>query len=1448
MELLADNGSGNFLDLSRNRQGVVAEDPDKQIEGELADDESNKRTGPKSNRRHQLGVRKGPVHKETTAQSSLVVAGDDGDEQLEEAMERESAAIKVQRVYRGHLGRNLYFFILGNDIVATEARRFEAAIVVQCAFRSFKARNDWYDLLGSGSGEGIARMLTYEGMLPPEAIFDKYLRVLEGNLDGIESALTKAESGAKSIGQGVKGGTDPKVLILLEENQELQSKLVEANEFLKSMSVQGSSSIEAQRLTIELEMKNEEIEDLQDELNEKLKLVARLNHELEVARASSETSVEADKVIEAPLNAVQQSCEGIEQMLGTLANAVSAALDSRHSAFLAVSNLQATTDSLQRKNEVMFFENQALRDHVATLEKEQQKSMYLVAHLSVEIIQSGRNVAMEKATFQELAEEFHKNSADTKATAEIQAQELTNDVARIAEEKSALLVELHDVKGGIDARDREIERLQEQKDSAQQALLASQELAEEFHKNSADTKATAEIQAQELTNDVARIAEEKSALLVKLHDVKGGIDARDREIERLQEQKDSAQQALLASQRSLDQLEAQTNQSGVDRDKELLKLGQEATELHEAMLALETEKTAAQATAAAVSDELEVTLVVALTVLGIQNVKPLYEQGSGLQEMLEQMQKSLTSRKSQLEGLQYQVEGQDLIQSSILESIQRDFVLLTSSLSALEAQHHHQLFSSQGQDLIQSSILESMQRDIVLLTSSLSALEAQHHHQLFSSQERVTALLRQVDAVGAERDTIVAGVLVGGVEQLCIAHDISAQLEKAKAMLEDELALSQNALATVQGEFATARGDVAQLSSSVDGSEELKQVLFQVQAEKEQATSDKDTLAGLLQVAEVESREALTRFDDAIMLLKEELSAKQASLEEVEASFKLVEAEKTQVQAERSALVQEIALARERATDLSEIIHQGEALTERTRTSVLSPLETLPEASLNVQSWSSSLETLLTSVATSVQTLLAERKALQLLPSTCLSPNVQSTPDACEHVLAQDQVLVVDGIVHMMHQVATLEVALVNLKEMTVQSALGSQHQQHVHLQLVASLQYDLQQANTAIQHAQDENDMARTQRDKLQAMTMHDDVALHYDAQLPLQLQLQALTLQNEEANTRIETNLETILSLGLEVGSLHLRNNELLSQMCTLKTKCHLVETQICESMSQSVSHDALSAARFELLSAQHTSLLAQQQLQQLQQHHETQSVEANRPQDDERHLMTLQDRATSDGATRYLQQRHTPRTQDGDEGFHVQYASLEVQYSLVLDDLFRSGLGIDIALVRAVEACTALAHQVALATVLQTANQAKLGEWEMERHQARALQHTTETQWEDEREAEREMEETRLRERAHDQCEMQRLVERLAELDHHTAKDILFSPAEKTGDDGLKMKELELMVQQKEQLLASQAATISALDTAVEALKGHLLSGDFFFSLLSLSCCCLSRAFRRDSNLFH
>jgi len=1374
MELLADNGSGNFLDLSRNRQGVVAEDPDKQIEGELADDESNKRTGPKSNRRHQLGVRKGPVHKETTAQSSLVVAGDDGDEQLEEAMERESAAIKVQRVYRGHLGRNLYFFILGNDIVATEARRFEAAIVVQCAFRSFKARNDWYDLLGSGSGEGIARMLTYEGMLPPEAIFDKYLRVLEGNLDGIESALTKAESGAKSIGQGVKGGTDPKVLILLEENQELQSKLVEANEFLKSMSVQGSSSIEAQRLTIELEMKNEEIEDLQDELNEKLKLVARLNHELEVARASSETSVEADKVIEAPLNAVQQSCEGIEQMLGTLANAVSAALDSRHSAFLAVSNLQATTDSLQRKNEVMFFENQALRDHVATLEKEQQKSMYLVAHLSVEIIQSGRNVAMEKATFQELAEEFHKNSADTKATAEIQAQELTNDVARIAEEKSALLVELHDVKGGIDARDREIERLQEQKDSAQQALLASQ--------------------------------------------------------------------------RSLDQLEAQTNQSGVDRDKELLKLGQEATELHEAMLALETEKTAAQATAAAVSDELEVTLVVALTVLGIQNVKPLYEQGSGLQEMLEQMQKSLTSRKSQLEGLQYQVEGQDLIQSSILESIQRDFVLLTSSLSALEAQHHHQLFSSQGQDLIQSSILESMQRDIVLLTSSLSALEAQHHHQLFSSQERVTALLRQVDAVGAERDTIVAGVLVGGVEQLCIAHDISAQLEKAKAMLEDELALSQNALATVQGEFATARGDVAQLSSSVDGSEELKQVLFQVQAEKEQATSDKDTLAGLLQVAEVESREALTRFDDAIMLLKEELSAKQASLEEVEASFKLVEAEKTQVQAERSALVQEIALARERATDLSEIIHQGEALTERTRTSVLSPLETLPEASLNVQSWSSSLETLLTSVATSVQTLLAERKALQLLPSTCLSPNVQSTPDACEHVLAQDQVLVVDGIVHMMHQVATLEVALVNLKEMTVQSALGSQHQQHVHLQLVASLQYDLQQANTAIQHAQDENDMARTQRDKLQAMTMHDDVALHYDAQLPLQLQLQALTLQNEEANTRIETNLETILSLGLEVGSLHLRNNELLSQMCTLKTKCHLVETQICESMSQSVSHDALSAARFELLSAQHTSLLAQQQLQQLQQHHETQSVEANRPQDDERHLMTLQDRATSDGATRYLQQRHTPRTQDGDEGFHVQYASLEVQYSLVLDDLFRSGLGIDIALVRAVEACTALAHQVALATVLQTANQAKLGEWEMERHQARALQHTTETQWEDEREAEREMEETRLRERAHDQCEMQRLVERLAELDHHTAKDILFSPAEKTGDDGLKMKELELMVQQKEQLLASQAATISALDTAVEALKGHLLSGDFFFSLLSLSCCCLSRAFRRDSNLFH
>ena len=75
------DGGSNFLDLSRNKErtaGVVAEDPDKKIEGELADDESSKRTGPKSKRKHQLGVRKAaePAPAQTAAESLPI--SDDG--------------------------------------------------------------------------------------------------------------------------------------------------------------------------------------------------------------------------------------------------------------------------------------------------------------------------------------------------------------------------------------------------------------------------------------------------------------------------------------------------------------------------------------------------------------------------------------------------------------------------------------------------------------------------------------------------------------------------------------------------------------------------------------------------------------------------------------------------------------------------------------------------------------------------------------------------------------------------------------------------------------------------------------------------------------------------------------------------------------------------------------------------------------------------------------------------------------------------------------------------------------------------------------------------------------------------------------------------------------------------------------------------------------------------
>jgi DNA repair exonuclease SbcCD ATPase subunit len=419
----------------------VVSDPDQVIAGELADDESNKRTGPKSKRKHQLGMRRaaGGGHADKGAspgnQDMLLCPNTDGD----------GAATRIQSVYRGHQGRNMYFFLLGNEVFASEAQRHDnasAALVIQCAFRCFQARNQYYDLLGTG--DGCTRAPSYESSVVPDAIFEKYLRVMEGNVFCVEQALREATGKAKADGRATGGaGDDRRLEVLLEENSQLHAKLAEANDFLKSMS--SMSPLETKTLKIQLEMKDEEIEEMQEELKDKLEELARVKEELQRFQSSRTQAEEFGQGLNAPLGAAQETCEGLEETLGTLIGAVSAALNSRHQTHMEVGNLHALANSLQEMNDTLMYENQHLRTKAAGLGKDQE---------------------------------------DKLAASEAEVQELTATLASLKAGKDALVEQLHDTNGELTARCHEVDRLQEELNESQHNLLATQKCADELRARS----------------------------------------------------------------------------------------------------------------------------------------------------------------------------------------------------------------------------------------------------------------------------------------------------------------------------------------------------------------------------------------------------------------------------------------------------------------------------------------------------------------------------------------------------------------------------------------------------------------------------------------------------------------------------------------------------------------------------------------------------------------------------------------------------------------------------------------------------------------------------------------------------------------------------------------------------------------------------------------------------
>ena len=194
---------------------VVFEDPDKAIEGVLADDESNKRTGPKSKRKHQLGVKRerGAVNRD----SDLVLDG------LDEPMDtrRGRAATRIQSVYRGHLQRNVYFCLLGEEVVAIEDRS-RAAILIQCAFRSFQARNMYFEKLAADSEHTtrIPSAVSFESESVPQKIFLQYIQILEGHAQAVQQALLAAQSEAVSSERDLGRDADAKLQAVGQDGPE----------------------------------------------------------------------------------------------------------------------------------------------------------------------------------------------------------------------------------------------------------------------------------------------------------------------------------------------------------------------------------------------------------------------------------------------------------------------------------------------------------------------------------------------------------------------------------------------------------------------------------------------------------------------------------------------------------------------------------------------------------------------------------------------------------------------------------------------------------------------------------------------------------------------------------------------------------------------------------------------------------------------------------------------------------------------------------------------------------------------------------------------------------------------------------------------------------------------------------------------------------------------------
>ena len=288
----------------------------------------------------------------------------------------------------------------------------------------------------------------------------------------------------------------------------------------------------------------------------------------------------------------------------------------------------------------------------------------------------------------------------------------------------------------------------------------------------------------------------------------------------------------------------------------------------------------------------------------------------------------------------------------------------------------------------------------------------------------------------------------------------------------------------------------------------------------------------------------------------------------------------------------------------------------------------------------------------------------------------------------------------------------------------------------------------------------------------------------------------------------------LACKIDELGWSSSEHLAQIVALKEECVVLKAsqdELLRLRSETVSMAAIEAARHELVNV-HTGSLAQGIEDWREQQSEQERAFAEEEEETIHEVKALVQSEKDSEETALLWQRPE------------QFMAKEI--CMVIDELSQRGSGLDMAIMKMAQELTVLDQRF---RALQVHAREKECQVQIQAEQNMEL----ERKREEEREEERARERGRERERAQDRQELKRALEREQDRAHHDRvlseeREFRASNEQALADTHLKdlsqheLQQLKLVLEQKERLLLSQGATVSALETAVDALKGQVLSG--------------------------